>query len=82
MKCDYVIKVLSSSHLVFEDRQVVRLKMLLIYSVCVLQGERLYEEVFDIIDREAEGSDSLEVIFLRSWCVIDFTIINLTIHLT
>ena len=25
------------------------------------QGERLYEEVFDIIDREAEGSDSLEV---------------------
>ncbi|XP_067928170.1 tubulin gamma-1 chain-like [Watersipora subatra] len=24
------------------------------------QGERLYEEVFDIIDREAEGSDSLE----------------------
>ena len=29
----------------------------------MLQGERLYEEVFDIIDREAEGSDSLEVIF-------------------
>jgi len=26
-----------------------------------IQGERLYEEVFDIIDREAEGSDSLEV---------------------
>ena len=26
-----------------------------------LQGERLYEEVFDIIDREADGSDSLEV---------------------
>ena len=25
------------------------------------QGERLYEEVFDIIDREADGSDSLEV---------------------
>ncbi|CAH1789189.1 unnamed protein product [Owenia fusiformis] len=24
------------------------------------QGERLYEEVFDIIDREADGSDSLE----------------------
>ena len=46
------------------------------YSVCVLQGERLYEEVFDIIDREAEGSDSLEVIFLRSRCVIDLTIIN------
>ena len=28
----------------------------------VLQGEKLYEEVFDIIDREADGSDSLEVI--------------------
>ena len=26
-----------------------------------LQGERLYEEVFDILDREADGSDSLEV---------------------
>ncbi|XP_077979335.1 tubulin gamma-1 chain [Glandiceps talaboti] len=24
------------------------------------QGERLYEEIFDIIDREADGSDSLE----------------------
>ena len=27
----------------------------------VFQGERLYEEIFDIIDREADGSDSLEV---------------------
>ena len=44
--------------MVFEGRLSVRLKMLLMYSVCVL-----YEEVFDIIDREAEGSDSLEVIF-------------------
>lgn len=25
------------------------------------QGERLHEEIFDIIDREADGSDSLEV---------------------
>lgn len=25
------------------------------------QGERLQDEIFDIIDREAEGSDSLEV---------------------
>lgn len=24
------------------------------------QGERIYDEVFDIIDREADGSDSLE----------------------
>lgn len=24
------------------------------------QGDRLYEEVFDIIDREADGSDNLE----------------------
>jgi tubulin gamma len=25
------------------------------------QGEKIYEEIFDIIDREADGSDSLEV---------------------
>ena len=30
------------------------------------QGERLQEEIFDIIDREADGSDSLEV------CVVLF----------
>jgi len=30
------------------------------------QGERLQEEIFDIIDREADGSDSLEVVFLFS----------------
>ena len=29
-------------------------------------GERLYEDVVDIIDREAEGSDSLEVCTQRS----------------
>jgi hypothetical protein len=29
----------------------------------ILQAERLYDEVFDIIDREADGSDSLEVQF-------------------
>ena len=27
----------------------------------LFQAERLYEEIFDIIDREADGSDSLEV---------------------
>ena len=26
-----------------------------------MQAERLYDEIFDIIDREADGSDSLEV---------------------
>ena len=26
----------------------------------IFQGEELHEEVFDIIDREADGSDSLE----------------------
>jgi hypothetical protein len=35
-------------------------------------GERLYEEVMEMIDREAEGSDSLEVnstccFILTSW---------------
>ena len=27
------------------------------------QSERLSEEIFDIIDREADGSDSLEVVY-------------------
>jgi tubulin gamma len=27
------------------------------------QGEKLYEEIFDIIDREADNGDSLEVNF-------------------
>jgi len=26
-------------------------------------GERLFDEIFDIIDREAEGSENLEVCF-------------------
>lgn len=32
-------------------------------------GERIYEEVMEMIDREAEGSDSLEVCYqyLLSW---------------
>ncbi|XP_076360751.1 tubulin gamma-1 chain isoform X1 [Tachypleus tridentatus] len=30
------------------------------WAVGFSQGERLYEEIFDIIDREADGSDSLE----------------------
>lgn len=28
--------------------------------LCV-QGEKIHEDIFDIIDREADGSDSLEV---------------------
>ena len=28
--------------------------------IYLMQGEELHEEVFDIIDREADGSDSLE----------------------
>ena len=27
-------------------------------------GERLFDEIFDIIDREAEGSENLEVIYI------------------
>ena len=30
-------------------------------SILLCQAERLHEETFDIIDREADGSDSLEV---------------------
>ena len=30
----------------------------------LFQAERLYEEIFDIIDREADGSDSLEVRYI------------------
>ena len=33
---------------------------------CYFQAERLYEEIFDIIDREADGSDSLEVCYWAS----------------
>lgn len=29
--------------------------------VLSLQGEKIHEDIFDIIDREADGSDSLEV---------------------
>ena len=31
-----------------------------VIEIICFQAERLHEEVFDIIDREAEGSDSLE----------------------
>lgn len=31
-----------------------------------LQGEKIHEDIFDIIDREADGSDSLEVREIRS----------------
>ena len=34
------------------------------------QAERLYEEIFDIIDREADGSDSLEVWYFESETVV------------
>lgn len=27
----------------------------------VFQGEKIHEDIFDIVDREADGSDSLEV---------------------
>lgn len=31
------------------------------------QGEKLCEEIFDIINREADGSDNLEVLFLDNF---------------
>lgn len=31
------------------------------------QGKKIQEDIFDIIDREADGSDSLEVGCSRSW---------------
>ena len=31
-----------------------------------IQGEKIHEDIFDIIDREADGSDSLEVRFFYS----------------
>lgn len=34
-----------------------------IWAAGYTQGEKLEEEIFDIIEREAEGSDSLEVSF-------------------
>lgn len=35
-----------------------------------VQGEKIHEDIFDIIDREADGSDSLEVrlsLILECW---------------
>ena len=32
-------------------------------------GERIYEEVMEMVDREAEGSDSLEVGMLHTVCI-------------
>lgn len=39
-------------------------------------GEIVQEEIFDMIDREADGSDSLEVTFAtpREWLVVSFGI--------
>lgn len=36
----------------------------------LLQGEKIHEDIFDIIDREADGSDSLEVSKLRTLAVV------------
>lgn len=38
--------------------------------VVVFQGEKIHEDIFDIIDREADGSDSLEVRLSRSCCIV------------
>ncbi len=49
--------------------QMLHTVMQLCDSICrvfVFQGEQLYEEVFDIIDREADGSDSLEARFFSA----------------
>lgn len=35
------------------------------------QGEKLQEEIFDILDREADGSDSLEVCTVILFKLID-----------
>ncbi len=37
------------------------------------QGEKLYEEIFDIIDREADNGDSLEVRYFDDG-LIDFVV--------
>lgn len=35
-----------------------------IWAVGYEQGEQLHEDIIEMIDREADGSDSLEVIFI------------------
>ena len=40
-------------------------------------GERIYEEVMEMVDREAEGSDSLEVC---SWPPCDILWFEVTFH--
>jgi len=37
------------------------LKLKCCQHICSFQGEKIHEDIFDIIDREADGSDSLEV---------------------
>ena len=39
---------------------IINIIVLAIFDLKIFQGEELHEEVFDIIDREADGSDSLE----------------------
>lgn len=36
------------------------------------QGEKLYEEIFDIIDREADNGDSVEVNYFLMQCICGF----------
>lgn len=43
------------------------------------QGEKLQEEIFDILDREADGSDSLEVIILH-FSIIQYSSILLLLY--
>lgn len=35
--------------------------LILMIILFIIQAESLHEDIFDIIDREADGSDSLEV---------------------
>lgn len=51
------------------------------WAVGYQQASSIHEEVFDIIDREADGSDNLEGIFkaLVKWCLWAFPHIDMTI---
>lgn len=54
--------------------------MITLIYIFYLQAEKLHEEVFDIMDREADGSDSLEVclkqICLEIICIVKIILIS------
>jgi hypothetical protein len=70
------VSCLSTTYLVFSHYKAWFMILIVNFNLC-FQGERLYEEIFDIIDREADGSDSLEVLSsLRKIYLFSFILLS------